>query len=80
MKKRKITDYDLKQFCVYYSMQVGAVEDATRFQNALAMRYYCHTRDSYGLYRRCIKCRLIEEKAGNVVFKSARPHNCREVK
>ena len=69
MSKREITDNDLSQFCLFYSRQFGAVEDATRFRNELAMRYYWHTQDSDELYRRCIKCRIIEERAGNVVFK-----------
>ena len=69
MKRATITDYDLVQFCRFYSKQFGAVQDATRFKNELSLRYYWHTQDSNSLYQRCIKLRLFVERGGNIIFK-----------
>lgn len=65
----KVSNKALFDFCSFYRQQFGQFEDATRFRNGLGLRFYSMTRDSYGLFERCIERRFIKCECGNVVIR-----------
>jgi len=65
----RIKNRDLWQFCAFYREQFGAVHDATRFRNELAMRFYHQTKDVQELFERCIEQRYLRCYGGNIIIK-----------
>lgn len=64
---RKISDWELRQYCQTSLQQDGMIQDETRFLNGLRLMAY--PQDGKELIQRCVEQHFIKIDGGNVIIK-----------
>ena len=64
-----ISNRVLFDFCASYRDMFGMIQDETRFQNELGLRFYHHGENPSELLQRCIDKRLVAAEGGNIIIR-----------